>query len=197
MRKWRSFFIGLFACLMMISCSSQNTSSSQPDYEKTKEMTLDVLHTNEGRKALLEIMASDEFKKEMIINHQELEKIFTQSLADQKQQKNWEKVLTQPKVMEEFSKLTEDQQKKLLKALMKDPEYQKSMMDILKDPAFSQTLLQVLKSQEYRKETLKLMQELMKTPRFQQMKQGQQQGQQQGGQQQNQQQGGSGDSTSM
>ena len=168
MLRWITLLISLFACVSMISCSNNSSASNstQPDYQKTKEMMLDVLHTDEGRKALREIIASDEFKQEMIVNHQELEKLFNQSLTDKKQQKNWEQLLTQPKIMEELSKSTEEQQKKLLKALMKDPEYQKSMMDILKDPAFSQTLLQVLKSQQYRQETMKIVQELMKTPKL-------------------------------
>lgn len=166
-RIFPSIIMTITLLFTLTSCSSTSASDTvEPDYQKVKEITLDVLHTNEGKKIILDQMKDPSFKQEMIMKTQELEKIFTKSLTDQKTAKQWQKLLTNPETVKQYSKLTEDKQKQFLKALMKDPEYQKSMMDILKDPEYSKNILQLLKSQENRKETMKIMQELIKTPSF-------------------------------
>ncbi|SHF10630.1 spore germination protein D [Seinonella peptonophila] len=180
MKKLLSKFL-LFSSmiLMLSSCGMTSASESkETDYQKVKEITLDVLQTEEGKKSLLKLMSGEEFKQQLIIHDHELQKLLSQSLTDQKTKKEWVKILSTQEMMQKFSKLTEKQQAELLKMLMKDPEYQKSLLDVLKDPEFSKHILQLLKSQEYRKETMKIMQELMKTPSFKEQSQkGKEQGQ--------------------
>ncbi|MFC7442623.1 spore germination lipoprotein GerD [Laceyella putida] len=162
--KWITpIIIGLF----LISCSNNQSQPQEPDYQKIKEITLDVLHTTEGKKMLEDVMTDPSFKQKVTIDSQEMEKVLTKSLTDEKTKKDWEKIFQKEEVTAGLYKATEEQQKKLLKTMMKDPEYQKMILDLLKDPQFSQHLIQLLKSQQARKEVQKLMEELISVPSIQ------------------------------
>jgi spore germination protein D len=179
----------LVIMLALISCSPNEgeTQEQQPDYQKIKEMTLDVLHTPEGKKALQELMAEPEFKQQIVISGSDVEQMVAKSFTDEKTKKEWEKILQKPQVAANLAKVTEKQQKQLLKDLMKDPEYQKMMLDLLKDPQISAHILQLMKSQQHRKEVMKIMEEALKVPSFQEklmklMEQAQKKGGKKGGQ---------------
>lgn len=183
--KW---FITVIALLTLISCSN-NQQSHEHDYQKIKEITLDVLQTKEGKKALQDLFKDPEMKQQLLLNGQELEKTLAKSISDQNTKKEWEKLLQTPEVALNLSKATEEQNKKVMKALMKDPEYQKMMLDLLKDPQFSMHILQLLSSQAAHKEIQKTIEQMIQVPSFQekiiklmQQSQKQKSDQQQGGQ---------------
>lgn len=163
---YRLVAIGLIFFLLT-SCSTSSGSEAQGDYPKVKEITLDVLHTEEGKKVLLDLMSESDFKHHLMTKDVDLEQIILKSISDKKTQKDWQKILSEESVATKISKVTESQQKQMLKTLMKDPEYQKMMLDILKDPQFSLHLVELMKSPTYRKEAMKIMEEALQTPNFQ------------------------------
>ncbi|TCW36717.1 spore germination lipoprotein GerD [Laceyella sacchari] len=162
--KW---IIPIIAGLFLISCNNSQSQPQEPDYQKIKEITLDVLHTSEGKKMLEDVMTDPSFKQKVTIDSKELETILAKSFTDQQTKKEWEKILQKETVAANLYKATEEQQKTMLKTMMKDPEYQKMMLDLLKDPQFSQHLIQLLKSQQARQEVQKLMEELVSVPSIQ------------------------------
>jgi spore germination protein D len=153
-------------CIMvgLVACSQPQQSEPKVEYPQMKQMVLDVLHTAEGKKAFQDILKEPDTKKELILDDQLVEKTIQKTFSDPKMKPQLEKILAKPEVAESYIKATEKEQEKLMKALMKDPDYQKSMMDILKDPEFSKQLLQVLNSQEYRKEVMKVIAESLQVP---------------------------------
>jgi spore germination protein D len=193
MRAWK--WIVPLAMLVLVSCGSNQSQPQEPDYQKIKEITLDVMHTAEGKKVLQDLMSDPSFKQQIAMNSQEMEKALAKSFTDEKTKKEWDKILQKPEVAANLAKASEDKLKQLMKTLMKDPEYQKMMLDLMKDPQYTQHLLQLMKSQQYRQETMKIMEELMKVPSIQEklakMLEGHM-GQKQGGQGQEQQGQGSG-----
>jgi spore germination protein D len=138
-----------------------------PDYQQVKEIVLDVIHTSEGKKVIQDLMKDPEFKAEVMLQSQEMEKVIGKTFTDDKTKKEWEKILAKPDVANNLAKASEKQQQQLMKTLMKDPEYQKAMLDLLKDPEFGKHILQLMKSQENRQATMKLIEETLKTPSFQ------------------------------
>lgn len=166
----RLFLIGLLSFFFLTSCNSSFGADQQGggDYTKVKEITLDVLHTEEGKKALMSLMADPEIQQKMVTTKEDLSNILSKSISDQKTKKDWQKLFTEEQVANQILKATENQQKQLLKTLMKDPEYQKMMLDVLKDPQFTQHLIELMNGPTYRKEVMKVLEETMKTPRFQQ-----------------------------
>ncbi len=189
--KWiLAIIVPLF---LIVSCSPNQSQPSEPDYQKIKEITLDILHTGEGKKVLEELMQEPEFKQKVMMKSQDLEKAVSQTFTDPKTKKEWEGILKKPEVASSLAQATEEQTKQLLKTLMKDPEFQKMLIEVFKDPQMSEQLLQVFKSQKYREEIKKVMEELMQVPSIQKklgqevLKQAQQKqggGEEQGGQSQ-------------
>lgn len=153
--------------VILTSCSpNSKTESRQQGYRESKQLVMDVLQTQEGKKALKEIIREPDFKREIIISDQDVEKAITQSMTDPKMRKQLERLFEKPQVAASFAKATQKEQKDLFKQLMKDPEYQKMMLDLLKDPEFSKQLNQVMKSRENRKQMQKVMEEALESPTF-------------------------------
>lgn len=162
----------LFAVMIVIlttACSNaaQRPESQGPNYRQVKEMVIDVLETNEGKKAIREMMKDPEFKREAVITSQDMEKAVAKTLQDPKSKKELENILKKPEVAKNFAEATRKEQQKLMKQLMKDPEYQKLLLDVLRDPEFEDHLLHLMKSRKYRQEMPKIMEEAMDTPSFQ------------------------------
>ncbi|WP_044641921.1 spore germination lipoprotein GerD [Risungbinella massiliensis] len=166
-QKWiLSFALPL---LLISACNNQDqaTNQSQVDYQQVKQILIDTIHTQEGKKAIQELLKDPEFQTHMQLQSKAMEEYVAKSIQNQTTQKDWINLLSNPTVAEQIMKATEKQQQETMKILMKDPKFQQSMMDILKDPEFSKQLLEVMKSKENRQETLKLIQETLKTPSFQ------------------------------
>lgn len=166
----RLFWLGMVSFLFLASCNSSFGADQQGggDYTKVKEITLDVLHTEEGKKALMSLITDPEIQQKMITTKEDIAKILSNSISNQKTKKDWQKLLSEEPVANQILKAAENQQKELLKTLMKDPEYQKMMLNILKDPQFTQHLIGFMNSPTFRNEALKVIEETLKTPSFQQ-----------------------------
>lgn len=165
----RIFLIGLLSFFFLTSCNSSFGADQQGggDYTKVKEITLDVLQTEEGKKALMSLMTDPEIQQKMITTKEDLSKVLSKSISDQTTKKDWLKLFSEEQVANQILKATENQQKQLLKTLMKDPEYQKMILDVIKDPQFTQHLVELMNGPTYRKEVMKVVEETIKTPSFQ------------------------------
>ncbi|WP_140413613.1 spore germination lipoprotein GerD [Marininema halotolerans] len=151
----------------LTACGSSDKSQSKTgDYTGMKQMVTDVLHTQDGKKSVQEMMKDPEFRSQVIITDQQIEKTISDTLTNPKMQPQLEKLLAKPKVAANFAKATQEEHKKLIKQLMKDPDYQKMMLDILKDPEFTKQLLQLMKSKESRQQIMKVMEEALQNPAF-------------------------------
>lgn len=200
-KRWIAGLTGMLLAVLGACSPSPKPESKQQDYQETKQMIVDVLQSQEGKKAFQELLKEPEFRNEIIINDHEFEQAFQKLLTDPKMSKQLETVLAKTEVASNFAKVTQKEQAQLSKQLMKDPEYQKMMMDLWKDPEYTKQLLQLMKSQDYRKQTMKVMEEALDNPMFKEkfsklmeeamkkQQQGESGGQKQGGGGQEQQQG--------
>ncbi|MBE6184362.1 spore germination lipoprotein GerD [Heyndrickxia ginsengihumi] len=140
----------LLSIIGLAACSGEATSSGQMDYNQTKKMMIDVLKTDEGKKALQDIMTDDAMKQKLVIDQDFVKKTIESTLTSKKGQEFWKTAFQDPKFTQAFAKSMESQNKDLLKKLMKDPDYQKMMIDILKDPDYEKEVLTLLKSKDFR-----------------------------------------------
>lgn len=81
-------------------------------------------------------------------------------------QKEIEKIMTDPKFAGDFAKAIQSQSKELHLQLIKDPTYQKSVEEIMKSPEMMTMFLNLTKTPDYRKQSMKTIQESMQTPLF-------------------------------
>lgn len=155
--------LSLCFLLLLIGCGGGEKSQASPDYKETKTMVLDILKTDEGKKAIQEASKEGEKKKEDTAQiHSSVEK----TLIDPKNQEGFKEMLKDPKVAKAFAKAIEDEHKKLMKDLMKDPAYQQMMIKIMNDPKYQEILLKSMNSTTYQQQTMGVMKEAMQSPMF-------------------------------
>lgn len=161
--SWIMFI--LLPVLLLSACSSQE-EEGQVDYKEVKQMVLDILQTDEGKKAIREILKDEQFKQELLLDEPLIRKTIQETLLQTDNKEKWQKLLMDPQFVKAYAKQLEEQNKKLIKDLMKDPEYQTAMMEILKDPEMEKQFLTLTKTKAFRQETMKVMKEALASPYF-------------------------------
>lgn len=164
----RVYLVLLICIITMINVGcSNNTASKELDYDQTKKMVVDILQTDEGKKALQEIIADDKMKQHLIMESDVVKESITQALVSEKGAEMWQKLFEDPSFVESFNTSIADEQKKLIKSLMHDAEFQKNMLELLQNPEISNQTLSLMKSQQFRGHLEETIQQTLETPLFQ------------------------------
>jgi spore germination protein D len=166
--KKLSFLFLLLPLLILSACGGGGgqASANQPDYEETKKMVVDILKTDDGKKAIQDIMSDEKVKQKLIMDEGVVKETIVTTLTSDKGSEFWKKSFEDPKFAEAMAKSMKGENEKLLKDLMKDPEYQGMVMDILKDPEIQKEIGETLKSKEYREHLQKVVTETFESPLF-------------------------------
>ncbi|MBT2689963.1 spore gernimation protein GerD [Bacillus sp. ISL-47] len=182
-----------FAIVFFISGCGQGETGGQMDYEQTKKMVVDILKTDEGKKAIEELMADEKMKQKLVMDQKIVAETIEKTLTSEKGTEFWKKSFDDPKFAESMAKSMQKENEQLLKDLMKDPEYRGMMIEVLKDPELEKEVTNVLKSKEYREHLQKVVTETFESPLFkakiqdlllkaaEEVKSGEQQGGEEGG----------------
>jgi len=165
----RAIFISFAALdvITMSACSGENATVEKNDYDTTKKMVLDILQTEDGKKALQELMADENMKKQLVIQDDSVKEAVNKALVSDEGKKVWKKLFNDPQFVSNYAKSMADQHKKVMKNLMNDSEYQKQMLSLLKNPEMKQEILDVMKSREFRSHLEDTIKETLQTPTFQ------------------------------
>ncbi|MCV9884181.1 spore germination lipoprotein GerD [Metabacillus halosaccharovorans] len=190
-----SLLMTLIVCILALSaCAPREESGTQMDYEETKKMVVDILKTDDGKKALQEVMKDEEMKQVLIMDQNVVKETIETTMTSDKGAEFWKKVFEDPKFVESFATSIKDEHEKVIKGLMTDPEYQKMLIDVLKDPEMEKSMLEAAKSQEFRKHLQDIVMETLSSPLYKVkiqetlLKAAEEAGQQSGGSQQGQEQ---------
>lgn len=168
----RKRLIVLAACLLfalLSGCSGQNAQGAgdnKMDYQETKKMMIDLLKTDDGKKAIQDIMENEDMKKQLLMNQDFVKQTIQQTLASKEGKQYLQKMLKDPKFEKTLAQTMMKDNQKMLKNLMKDPEYQTMMMDILKNPEMQKQYLGLMKSKPYRQQMQKVITETFQNPLF-------------------------------
>lgn len=156
----------IFLLVGILSGCSDSESSSQMDYDQTKKMIVDILKTDDGKKAIRDVISDEEIKQNLVMNEKTINTTIEKTLTSDKAADFWKENFKDPEFAETMAKSMKTENEKLLKNLMKDSEYRKMMVELLQDPSIESEIKKVLKSTEYREHLEKIMQETMDTPTF-------------------------------
>lgn len=167
MTRFYKIAIISFILILFTGCGANNAAKQDIDYDQTKNMVVDILQTEDGKKALQEIIADDKMKQHLVMESEVVKAAITEALVSEQGAKMWQNLFEDPTFVESFTKSMEDEQKKLFKSLMNDSEFQKQMLELLQDPEMSKQTLTVIKSQEFRKHLEETIQQTLETPTFQ------------------------------
>lgn len=154
--------------LMLTGCNAGGGEKKETgDYESTKKMVADILKTDEGKKAITEVLSSDDMQQTYVVESPAMKEAVTEALSSDKGKEFWEKMFKDPKFVEAYALAMQEQQKDVLKNLMSDSEYQKKLIEILSNPDMEKQLLTVVTGQEFRSHLEKVMEETFSSPIFQ------------------------------
>lgn len=152
--------------LMMTGCAQQEKTPAQPDYDQTKKMVVDILKTDEGKKAIQEVMSDEKVKQQFVMDQQIVKKTIEETLTSDKGKAFWKKTFEDPKFAQSFAKSMQEEHEKLLKALMKDPEYQAMIVDIMQNPEMKKLIQTEMKNKDFRAHLQKVITETFNSPLF-------------------------------
>ncbi|APH06613.1 spore germination lipoprotein GerD [Bacillus weihaiensis] len=147
-------------------CAPREESSGQMDYEETKKMVVDILKTDDGKKALQEVMKDEEMMQTLIMDQNVVKQTIEETLTSEKGTEFWKKVFEDPKFVESFATSIKDEHEKVIKELMKDPDYQKMLMEIFQDPEMEKSMVTAVKSQDFRKHLQDVIMETLSSPLY-------------------------------
>lgn len=151
---------------VLASCSAGQAQPSQPDYRNVKTMVLDIMETEDAKKALSRMLQDEKIKSQMMVDSETVRSTLIKTMASPSNT-HLKEAFKDPKFASTLGKSMKEENRKLLKELMKDPDYQKMMLDIMKDPEFEKNQLQLMKSAAYRHQTMQVMKESLQSPLFQ------------------------------
>ncbi|MBZ5753722.1 spore germination lipoprotein GerD [Metabacillus rhizolycopersici] len=154
----------LIISVLISGCAPKEESAGQMDYEETKKMVVDILKTDDGKKALQEVMKDEEMKQVLVMDQKVVTDTIQTTLTSDKGAEFWKKTFEDPKFTESFAKSIQKEHEKVIKGLMADPEYQKMLIGIFQDPEMQKTLQTSIKSQEFRTHLQDVIMETLSSP---------------------------------
>jgi spore germination protein D len=153
--------------VFLAACGGASGASEQADYDTTKKMVVDILKSDDGKKAMTEVLSDEKMQQSMALESEVVSQAVQKTLVSEEGKAFWSKLFSDPKFVQEFSKVLEEQQKKLMKGLMKDAEYQKLMIELYKNPEMMDQMVTVLEGQKFRAHLEKTIEETLNSPVFQ------------------------------
>lgn len=166
MRIKTNLLLIILLVFSVAGCAQTEAGGKQLDYEETKKMVVDILKTDDGKKALQEVMSDDGMKEKLVMDQAMVTSTIEKTLTSEKGTDFWKKSFEDPKFAEAIAKSMKTQNEQLLKDLMKDPEYKGMMIEVLKDPELTKEVTTLMKSKEYREHLQKVMTETFESPLY-------------------------------
>ena len=121
----RRLLIILFLSIVLVGCNNEKTSTLS--YDEIKKIMVDSLQTEDGKKAIREMLNDQTFRDLLVLEHGEVENAMKTTLLSKEAEEFWKKTFEDPKFKETLAKSMKDQQQDLMKKLMTDAEYQEAL----------------------------------------------------------------------
>ncbi len=152
-----------FGYLFLQGCTPAE-AEGQGSYEETKKMLVDLLKSDDGKKAIKEVLTDEKIKQQVVMDQAFVKKTIEETLTSKKGQEFWSKLMKDPKFVEALAKSMKSQNEELMKSMIDDPEYRKKLMEVMKDPQMQKEVMDLLTSQEFREQQKKVMMETFESP---------------------------------
>jgi spore germination protein D len=166
--KEKKLFLLLLITVFLASCASPEASGGeQIDYDATKKMVVDILKTDDGKKAIEEVMSNDKMKESLVMDQKVVSDTIQQTLTSENATEFWKKTFSDKKFAQGVAKSMRAENEKILKDLMNDPEYRGMMIEVFKEPEIQKEMADALKSKEYREHLQTVISETIESPLYQ------------------------------
>lgn len=182
--KWSRFMpIAVIMLMILTSCGPETTSSGQ-QYKDGKEMVLDILKSEDGKKAIKSALNQDEggeggggsssgggssgggMKTLNTADTEQLKLTVKEVIVNPENGKFLQSMMTDPKFAGDFAKAIKNENKQLHMQLIKDPDYQRDLLQVMKNQEFETIVMDALKSVKMRQQMRMVVQDTMQNPMF-------------------------------
>lgn len=167
MKRLTFLLLSLSLLFLTAGCAEDEIAKADSDYDQTKKMVVDILKTDEAKKALQEVMSEDAMKEQLVLDQQIVTDSIEKAMTSEKGIEFWKKAFEDPKFAESVAKSMKQEHEKLIKSLMKDPEYQEMLIEVMKNQEMEKQMISLLKSKEYREHLQTVIQETLDSPLYQ------------------------------
>lgn len=142
----------LFMSFLLVcsGCAQNGASADKNEYEETKKMVVDILKTDDGKKAIQDIISDEKTKTELIMDSEIIKKSIEDTVTSDKGKEFWKKTFKDPEFTAAYAKALKDEHKKMMKELTNDPQYRGMLIEILKDPDLEKEMNKLLKTKDMR-----------------------------------------------
>lgn len=164
MKRFTYILFFLVLTILISACSDTNKENT---YDATKKMVVDILQTDDGKKALIDIITNEKVKHQLVIESDIVKEAVDSMFTSQEHQKMWNELFQDPTFVETYVKSTKEAQKEVFKKLMLDATYQEQMLQLLKNPEITEQIQNVVKGQQFRSHLEEIIQETFENPLFQ------------------------------
>ncbi|OCT10884.1 hypothetical protein A8709_04085 [Paenibacillus pectinilyticus] len=169
--------------LLLTSCGTDNSSQGQSQantYKEQKTMILDILKSDDGKKAISaanrsimngdvgsnSISGQSQIKLLSANESLQLQMAVKDVLTAKENNMFLTDMMKDPKFAGDFANAIQKETKQMFKELLKDPTYQKSLIDVMKNPDYEKMVLDVMKTAPYRQQMMTVMEESIQSPLF-------------------------------
>lgn len=129
-------------------------------------MVIDILQTEDGKKAIKETLQDEEMKKKLVLETGDVEKIVQDEVLSPENMDKLKKMFEDPKFASELGKSLKKENEQILKDLMKDPTYREMLIDVMKDKEYEKIVMDIMKSNEYRNQMMMVIKDSLESPMF-------------------------------
>ncbi|MDA7028229.1 spore germination lipoprotein GerD [Bacillus sp. CLL-7-23] len=165
MLKTTMLWISCVLFLSVTACAPAD-QAAEMDYEETKKMVVDILKTDDGKKAIQEILNDDKLTQTLVMDKKTVKETVEKTMTSKQGTEFWKKVFEDPKFSESFAKTLQTEHEKVLKKLMKDPQYQKMLIQVMQDPEMAKKYGELVKSQEFRTHLQEVITDTLTSPLY-------------------------------
>ncbi|MCY8273494.1 spore germination lipoprotein GerD, partial [Bacillus sonorensis] len=114
MLKPAMLWISCFLFLSVTACAPKD-QAAEMDYDETKKMVVDILKTDDGKKAIQEILNDDKMNETLVMDEKTVKETVEKTMTSKKGAEFWKKVFEDPKFAEGFAKTLQTEHEKVLK----------------------------------------------------------------------------------
>lgn len=161
----KRIFSLLFVVLLLASCS-ENTNNNL-SYDEVKKMVIDAVQTEDGKKAIRQLLEDPSFRELIILEHDQIETAINTTLLSKDAEDFWKKTYEDPKFKEAMAKSLKEQQTDIMKDLIKNASYQEDLVKFFGQADMQKELESILKGATLRKQMEEVVMETLQDPLLQ------------------------------
>lgn len=150
---------------LLVGCTEQKATTMS--YDEVKKIIVDAIQTEDGKKAVRQILEDAQFRELLVINSDEVKQATEQTLLSEEATDFWKKTFQDPKFKEAIASSMQEQQEKILKDLLHDASYQEDLQTFFSQVEMQKQFETILKSAPLRKQMEEVVMETIENPLLQ------------------------------